>query len=126
MFLRLAASADVVVESFRPGVVARLGIDHDAVHDASPRVVYCSVTGFGQDGPFAGVAGHDLDYLAMGGYLSTQGTGADGEPALPGASIAAGTAARRRGRSAAVTFSAVEAQMATSTTTLLCRRYQRS
>jgi alpha-methylacyl-CoA racemase len=88
VFLRLAASADVVVESFRPGVAARLGIDHEAVHAVNPRAVYCSVTGFGQDGPLAAVAGHDLDYLAVGGYLSTQGTGADGGPALPGASIA--------------------------------------
>lgn len=88
VFLRLASGADVVVESFRPGVAARLGIDHGRVQVVNARIVYCSVTGFGQDGPLAGVAGHDLDYLAVGGYLSTQGKAADGSPALPGASIA--------------------------------------
>ena len=69
-FLALAAAADVVVESFRPGVVDRLGIGYDAVSARQPGVVYCSTSGYGQDGPRAQWAGHDLDYLAVGGYLA--------------------------------------------------------
>jgi len=91
-FLRLAAAADVVVESFRPGVVDRLGIGYDAVRAANPGIVYCATTGYGQDGPAAAHAGHDLDYLAVGGYLATGGRRADGGPPLPGATIADGAA----------------------------------
>jgi alpha-methylacyl-CoA racemase len=89
-FVRLAADADVVVESFRPGVVDRLGIGYDAVRDANPDVVYASVTGYGQDGPYSAWAGHDLNYLSVGGYLGTSGRRDDGGPALPGATIADG------------------------------------
>ena len=70
-FLALAAGADVVVESFRPGVVDRLGIGYEAVRAVNDGVVYCSTSGFGQDGPRAGWAGHDLNYLAVCGYLAT-------------------------------------------------------
>jgi alpha-methylacyl-CoA racemase len=87
-FLALAAKADVVLESYRPGVVARLGIAYDDVRRANPRMVYCSTSGYGQTGPAAGWAGHDLNYLAAGGYLHTSGRGADGKPPLPGATIA--------------------------------------
>lgn len=87
-FLELAASADVVVESNRPGVADRLGIGYGSVSAVNPRVVYAALTGYGQDGPYAGWAGHDLDYLAVGGFLATQGTRADGGPALPGATVA--------------------------------------
>ena len=87
-FLALAASADVVVESFRPGVVARLGIGYDAVRAVNPGVVYVSTSGYGQTGPHSSWAGHDLDYLAVGGYLAMSRPGADGAPALPGATIA--------------------------------------
>jgi len=87
-FLALAARADVVVESFRPGVVDRLGIGFRAVAERNPRVVYCSTSGYGQTGPYAQWAGHDLDYLALGGYLDCSGRRADGGPALPGATIA--------------------------------------
>jgi alpha-methylacyl-CoA racemase len=89
-FLRLAATADVVIESFRPGVVDRLGIDYDAVRARNPAVVYCSTTGYGQDGPRAGWAGHDLNYLAAGGYLDCSGRDPAGGPALPGATIGDG------------------------------------
>ena len=89
-FLALAAGADVVVESFRPGVVDRLGIGYDAVRARNGGVIYCSTSGFGQDGPRAGWAGHDLDYLAVGGYLAMSGPGDDGGPPLPGATIADG------------------------------------
>jgi len=87
-FLALAGRADVVIESFRPGVATRLGVDFDAVAARNPRIVYCSTTGYGQDGPRAQWAGHDLDYLAVGGYLGCSGRRPDGGPALPGATIA--------------------------------------
>jgi alpha-methylacyl-CoA racemase len=89
-FLRLADRADVVVESFRPGVVERLGIGYDAIRDRNPGVVYCSTTGYGQDGPYAQWAGHDLNYLGIGGYLDCSGRDPDGGPALPGATIGDG------------------------------------
>ena len=81
-FLRLAATADVVLESFRPGVVDRLGIGYDDVRAANPSVVYCSTSGYGQSGPTAQRAGHDVNYLAVGGFLHTNG------PTLPGATVA--------------------------------------
>ncbi|HEX8803476.1 MAG TPA: CaiB/BaiF CoA-transferase family protein [Acidimicrobiales bacterium] len=87
-FLRLAAHADVVLESFRPGVVDRLGVGYEAVRAVHPGIVYCSTSGYGQDGPHARRAGHDLDYLAVGGYLHTSGRGPDGAPVLPGATVA--------------------------------------
>jgi alpha-methylacyl-CoA racemase len=87
-FLRLADHADVIIESFRPGVVERLGIGWDAVSARNPRVVYCSTTGFGQTGPRAQWAGHDLNYLAVGGYLDCTGPAADGGPPIPGATVA--------------------------------------
>jgi alpha-methylacyl-CoA racemase len=87
-FLRLAATADVVIESFRPGVVDRLGIGYEALRAVNPRIVLCSTSGYGQDGPRSQWAGHDLNYLAVGGYLACSGHGADGGPALPGATIA--------------------------------------
>ncbi len=89
-FLRLASTADVVIESFRPGVVDRLGIGYEAVRSVNAGIVYCSTTGYGQDGPYSSWAGHDLNYLAMGGYLACSGRNADGIPALPGATIADG------------------------------------
>jgi alpha-methylacyl-CoA racemase len=87
-FLRLVATADVVLESFRPGVVDRLGIGYDAVRAANPGIVYCSTSGYGQSGPYATRAGHDLDYLAAGGYLHMSERAADGRPPLPGATVA--------------------------------------
>jgi alpha-methylacyl-CoA racemase len=87
-FLRLAARADVVIESFRPGVVDRLGIGYEAVRTHNAGIVYCSTTGFGQEGPYSRWAGHDIDYLAIGGYLDCSGRDAQGGPALPGATIA--------------------------------------
>ncbi len=87
-FLRLAADSDVVIESFRPGVVDRLGIGEKAVRAVNPAIVYCSTTGYGQTGPRSSWAGHDLNYLASGGYLDCTGRGTDGGPALPGATVA--------------------------------------
>ncbi|MGN6472538.1 MAG: CaiB/BaiF CoA transferase family protein [Mycobacteriales bacterium] len=87
-FLRLAESADVVIESFRPGVVARLGIGYDDVKGRNPRIVYCSTSGYGQTGPRAQWAGHDLNYLAVSGFLATGERGPDDKPMVPGATIA--------------------------------------
>ena len=73
-FLRLAKRADVVVESFRPGVVAKLGVGYDAVSAVNPRVVYCSISGYGQDGPYARRAGHDINYVGYAGVGDQIGT----------------------------------------------------
>jgi alpha-methylacyl-CoA racemase len=86
--LALTERADVMIESFRPGVADRLGIGFDTVAARNPRIVYCSTTGYGQDGPRAQWAGHDLDYLAVAGYLDCSGRRPDGGPVLPGATIA--------------------------------------
>ncbi len=89
----LLEQADVLVEQFRPGVMARLGLGYHAVSAINPRIVYCSLTGYGQSGPRASVAGHDLNYVADSGLLSL-GIGADGAPAIPAAllgDIAGGT-----------------------------------
>ena len=87
-FLALAADADVVVESFRPGVVDRLGVGYEAVRAVNPAIVYCSTSGYGQTGPRAGWAGHDLNYLGIGGFLATSGPRGDGGPPIPGATVA--------------------------------------
>ncbi len=87
-FLTLAGGADVLIESFRPGVVDRLGIGDRAVRAANPRIVYCSTSGYGQHGPRSQWAGHDLNYLAAGGFLDCSGRAAGGGPALPGATVA--------------------------------------
>jgi alpha-methylacyl-CoA racemase len=87
-FLKLAESADVVIESYRPGVVARLGIGFDDVRRVNPRIVYCSTSGYGQSGPASSWAGHDINYLAMGGFLACSEPRADGGPPIPGATVA--------------------------------------
>ena len=82
----LLAAAAVLVEQFRPGVMERLGLGYAAVRELNPRIVYCSITGYGQSGPKAGVAGHDLNYLADTGLLAL--AGAEGAPAIPPGLIA--------------------------------------
>jgi alpha-methylacyl-CoA racemase len=77
-----------VIESFRPGVVARLGIGYDDVKSRNPRIVYCSTTGYGQDGERSQWAGHDLNYLAVGGFLANGERLAGGKPPVPGATVA--------------------------------------
>lgn len=84
-FRRLVATADVVLEGFRPGVAARLGVDYASV--AHPGLVYCSISGFGQDGPLASQPGHDLTYQAWAGALGTDSTGAAVVSPLPVADI---------------------------------------
>jgi len=87
-FLRLASTADVIVDSFRPGVADKLGIGYQNVHVHNPGIVYCATSGYGQFGPYRDRAGHDINYLAIGGFLATQGARADGGPAIPGATVA--------------------------------------
>jgi crotonobetainyl-CoA:carnitine CoA-transferase CaiB-like acyl-CoA transferase len=82
--LDLSAAADVVIEGFRPGVAARLGVGYDAVSARQPSVVYCSISGMGQTGPLALVPGHDLNYQAWAGSLAPDG----GDPRIPGVPIA--------------------------------------
>ena len=85
--LALCETADVFVESFRPGTVKRLGVDYDTVCARNPRIVYCSITAFGQIGPFRNRPAHDLALEAESGLLSIT-LGEDGKPAMPGLPIA--------------------------------------
>lgn len=73
IYLNLAANADVIVEEYRPGVARRLGIDYDVVSARNPRLVYCAITGYGQNGPNRDLVGHDLNYIATAGALSILG-----------------------------------------------------
>ncbi|MGH2601306.1 MAG: CaiB/BaiF CoA transferase family protein, partial [Dehalococcoidia bacterium] len=82
VFYALVRDADVVVEGFRPGVVKRLGVDYETVAAINPRVVYLSLSGFGQTGPYAPLVGHDINYISIGGALGV--TGWPGQPpAIP-------------------------------------------
>ncbi len=82
VFEALAARADVVLEGFRPGVMKRLGIDHDTLAAKNPGLVSCSLSGYGQTGPYAALAGHDIDYVAMAGALGMIGRPGQ-PPAIP-------------------------------------------
>ncbi|MFB3105732.1 MAG: CaiB/BaiF CoA transferase family protein, partial [Pseudomonadales bacterium] len=83
IFLGLAATADVIVESFRPGVVRRLGVDYEAVRAVKPDIIYASISAFGQDGPLVQNPAHDLAVEAMCGLLSNN-VDEQGTPVLPG------------------------------------------
>lgn len=85
--LALAPGIDIVIEQFRPGVMARLGVGYEAWRAANPRIIYCAITGYGQSGPRAQAAGHDLNYAAETGLLSLT-AGADGAPGIPPTLIA--------------------------------------
>jgi len=82
VFQRLTLSADVVIEGFRPGVMGKLGIGYEALAEINPRLVFCSISGYGQDGPYAQRAGHDINYIGYAGVLDQIGT-AGGPPAVP-------------------------------------------
>src|SRR3990167_6388665 len=73
IFRKLAAGADVIVEGFRPGVMKRLGADYATLAQANPRLVYCSLSGFGQDGPYKSYPAHDMNYLSLAGVLGLIG-----------------------------------------------------
>ncbi|HSP65611.1 MAG TPA: CaiB/BaiF CoA-transferase family protein [Candidatus Deferrimicrobium sp.] len=87
LFLELATRSHVILESFRPGVLDRLDLGLATLHACNPRLVVCSISGFGQDGPDRLRAGHDLNYLARAGVLSITGD-ADGRPVIPGVQMA--------------------------------------
>lgn len=87
VFMRLAKSADVILESFRPGVVDKLGIGYAAVAAINPKIAYCSISGYGQDGPYRHLAGHDINYLGYAGVLEQNGP-AGGDPVIPNFQIA--------------------------------------
>jgi crotonobetainyl-CoA:carnitine CoA-transferase CaiB-like acyl-CoA transferase len=84
VFLSLAQRADVVIESFRPGVMDRLGIGYAALSEANPGLIYCAISGFGQDGPRSQQAGHDLNYMGYAGALSITG---EERPVVPGVQV---------------------------------------
>jgi len=79
---RLAPGFDVLVESFRPGVMDRLGVGPAAMAEAAPRLVYCAISGYGQDGPYRDRVGHDLNYIGHAGMLSLNGV-SEGPPVVP-------------------------------------------
>ena len=82
IFYELVKGADVVIEGFRPGVVKRLGVDYDTLAKINPRIICCSVSGFGQTGPYSNLVGHDINYISIGGALGV--TGRPGSaPAIP-------------------------------------------
>ena len=87
IFYRLIEKADVLLEGFRPGVVDRLGVDYESVKKANPKIIYCSITGYGQNGPFRDRVGHDVNYLSYAGVLDLIGE-KDRPPAIPGIQIA--------------------------------------
>jgi alpha-methylacyl-CoA racemase len=88
LVLSLLPRVDALVESFRPGVAARLGIGYDDARAANDSLVYCSVSGYGQSGPYAQWPAHDLNWLALGGFLGNGSRRDNGAPALPGAVVA--------------------------------------
>lgn len=78
IFYEMVKGADVVMEGFRPGVVKRLGVDYDTLATINPRIICCSISGFGQTGPYSNLVGHDINYIATGGALGV--TGRPGQP----------------------------------------------
>jgi crotonobetainyl-CoA:carnitine CoA-transferase CaiB-like acyl-CoA transferase len=84
--VRMAQTCDIAIESFRPGVADRLGVGESALRGANPGIVYCSMTGYGSDGPLADRAGHDVNYIGLAGTANLSGV--DGQPAIPGVQMA--------------------------------------
>lgn len=87
IFFQLIEKADVMLEGFRPGVVERLGVDYKRVHQKNPKIIYCSISGYGQTGGFVDRVGHDVNYLSIAGVLDLIGE-ADRPPSIPGIQIA--------------------------------------
>jgi len=87
IFMQLAERSDVILEGFRPGVTARLGIGYDAVRKVNTGIIYCSISGFGQDGPYRDKVGHDINYIGIGGILGITGQ-REGPPVIPASQIA--------------------------------------
>ncbi len=87
IFKKMAESADVILESFRPGVMDRLGIGYDEISKLNEGIVYCSLTGYGQTGPYRNLPGHDVNFIGYSGILGLIGQ-KDGKPVVPGVQIA--------------------------------------
>ena len=87
VLMRLAKNADVIIEAFRPGAADRWGIGYEQIRAVNPHIVYCSLSGYGQRGPYRDRAGHDLNYIALAGLLATNGV-AGGPPIPPGVQVA--------------------------------------
>lgn len=85
LFLRMAQRADAILETFRPGVMERLGLDYNSLRAANPKIIYCSLSGYGQKGPYRERVGHDLNYIGLAGLLSLTGKV---KPEIPGAPVA--------------------------------------
>ena len=86
LFLKLVPEFDVLIESFRPGVLARLGVGYDRLKELHPALIYCAITGYGQDGPRSQAAGHDTNYIGYAGVLGITGIEGD-RPVLPGVQV---------------------------------------
>lgn len=86
IFLELMKTADMVVEQFRPGILDKMGMGYARAKEVNPKIIYVSITGYGQSGPYAQKAGHDLNYIAMSGVLAN--TGNKEKPVIPGVQIA--------------------------------------
>ncbi len=86
-FLALARKTDIVIDGFRPGVMDGLGLGYKKLHRLNPKLIYAALTGYGQEGPYSQLAGHDLNYISLGGMLDLIGS-TEGMPSLPGAQIA--------------------------------------
>lgn len=86
--LQLVEDADILIESFRPGVVDRLGVDYETVSEHNEEIIYCSLTGYGQGGPLSDRVGHDLNYVGRAGLLSLTREDADSPPVIPGYPVA--------------------------------------
>ncbi len=87
ILLQLVETSDVLLESFRPGVMERLGVGYERLAQANPRLVYCSLSGYGQDGPYRERPGHDLNFIGLAGLLDLTGP-REGPPTIPGVPIA--------------------------------------
>ncbi|MEH7484950.1 CaiB/BaiF CoA-transferase family protein, partial [Neobacillus drentensis] len=87
IFLKLVEKADVVVESFRPGVMDRLGVGYEVLKKINPRLIYCAITGYGQTGPYSNMPGHDINYISYAGILEYMGVSGS-KPVVPSVQIA--------------------------------------
>src|SRR5689334_5627393 len=83
IFAKLAKNADVIIEGFRPGVMDRLGAGYEALGKTNPRLIYCSLSGFGQDGPYKNYPAHDMNYLSLAGVLNLIGEAGSKKPVIP-------------------------------------------
>lgn len=87
VFLRLAERSDVILEGFRPGVMGKLSLGYEKMREVNPRIIYCSISTYGQDGPYRDVIGHDINVLGISGLLDITGV-RNGQPIIPGVTIA--------------------------------------